>query len=172
MYCDFIQPRQRTSQPGRWSCFRFWWPPRARQSPAAIVRRRWTHLGHNHHVQRPSSGRLCAVLGRKMFGSSAESVGESAEESHPLTTGSSSLFWKVDRGGVQVRFRDGCPKVQLVAACLTRRKADQSENVPLPARSRTGHREEEPVGRFRASEFNPSIVATSPFRKTVYAVTP
>ena len=144
---------------------------------------------------------------------------------------------KVDRGGVQVRVRHRCPKVELVArrtaleaakriscqmnrenatlggcgavdrarptelvsACFTRRKADQSENVAdgnlrangleidtwqkrfplrrypqgsLPARSRTGHREEEPVGRFRASEFNPSIVAATPYCKTVYALTP
>ena len=144
---------------------------------------------------------------------------------------------KVDRGGVQVRFRHGCPKVELVsrrtgleaakriscqmnrenatpggcgavdrarptelvATGLTRCKADQSENVPhgnlrangleidtwqkrsslrrcpqgsLPARSRTGHREEEPVGRFRTSTFNPSIVAATPCCNTVYALTP
>ena len=134
---------------------------------------------------------------------------------------------KVDRGGVQVRFRHCCPEVELVArraaleaaksipcqmnrknaslggcgavdrarptelvaARFTGQEAYQFENVPhgnplsnglkidtrqehfsskrhpqgsLPARSKTRHREEEPVGRFRGPEINPSVLVGTP----------
>ena len=199
-------------------------------------------------AQETASSATCQAQANN-WGSSAESVGEFPGESGALTTDSSSLFGeqrvadcsgassltnpryfdlhaaaKVDRGGVQVRFRDCCPKIelvtgrtaleaakgispqmdrknptlgecgtvdraratQLVAANFAGYEADQFENVAhgnplwngmeidtrqddssskrhpqgsLPARSKTGHREEERVGRFRGPEIHPSIIA-------------
>ena len=42
----------------------------------------------------------------------------------------------------------------------------------FPARSTTGHRGEEPVGRSRVPEFNPLIVAATACYNTAYALTP
>ena len=94
---------------------------------------------------------------------------------------------------------DRARAAELISACLTRHKADQSENVrygnlranglkihawqkrfSLPrqpqgsdaARSKTVHREEEPVSPFPTREFNPSIVAATHTRNTVYALGP